>query len=131
MDTWADVDAAFEAVMNQRKKRQENLTIISTILIFSSTIWLIAPSIQPALQGKGGLIQALGLPLIVIIWALQVDEYVNGDAKGNTRAASAATIAWAPLLWIGLSPVVTSQTPESILAAVSYTHLTLPTKRIV
>ena len=81
MDTWADVDAAFEAVMNQRKKRQENLTIISTILIFSSTIWLIAPSIQPALQGKGGLIQALGLPLIVIIWALQVDEYVNGDAK--------------------------------------------------
>ena len=117
MDTWADVDAAFEAVMDQRKKRQDNLTIISTILIFSSTIWLIAPSIQPALQGKGGLIQALGLPLIVIIWALQVDEYVNGDAKGNTRAASAATIAWAPLLWIGLSPLVTSQTPENILAA--------------
>ena len=117
MDTWADVDAAFEAVMDQRKKRQDNLTIISTILIFSSTIWLIAPSIQPALQGKGGLIQALGLPLIVIIWALQVDEYVNGDAKGNTRAASAATIAWAPLLWIGLSPVITSQTPENILAA--------------
>ena len=25
MDTWADVDAAFEAVMNQRKKRQDNL----------------------------------------------------------------------------------------------------------
>ena len=117
MDTWADVDAAFEAVMDQRKKRQDNLTIISTILIFSSTIWLIAPSIQPALQGKGGLIQALGLPLIVIIWALQVDEYVNGDAKGNTRAASAATIAWAPLLWIGLSPLVASQTPENILAA--------------
>ena len=117
MDTWADVDAAFEAVMDQRKKRQDNLTIISTILIFSSTIWLIAPSIQPALQGKGGLIQALGLPLIVIIWALQVDEYVNGDARGNTRAASAATIAWAPLLWIGLSPVITSQTPENILAA--------------
>ena len=117
MDTWADVDAAFEAVMDQRKKRQDNLTIISTILIFSSTIWLIAPSIQPALQGEGGLIQALGLPLIVIIWALQVDEYVNGDAKGNTRAASAATIAWAPLLWIGLSPLVTSQTPENILAA--------------
>ena len=117
MDTWADVDAAFEAVMDQRKKRQDNLTIVSTILIFSSTIWLIAPSIQPALQGKGGLIQALGLPLIVIIWALQVDEYVNGDAKGNTRAASAATIAWAPLLWIGLSPVITSQTPENILAA--------------
>ena len=117
MDTWADVDAAFEAVMDQRKKRQDNLTIISTILIFSSTIWLIAPSIQPALQGKGGLIQALGLPLIVIIWALQVDEYVNGDAKGNTRAASAATIAWAPLLWIGLSPLITSQTPENILAA--------------
>ena len=117
MDTWADVDAAFEAVMDQRKKRQDNLTIISTILIFSSTIWLIAPSIQPALQGEGGLIQALGLPLIVIIWALQVDEYVNGDAKGNTRAASAATIAWAPLLWIGLSPVITSQTPENILAA--------------
>ena len=117
MDTWADVDAAFEAVMDQRKKRQDNLTIISTILIFSSTIWLIAPSIQPALQGKGGLIQALGLPLIVIIWALQVDEYVNGDAKGNTRAASAATIAWAPLLWIGLSPFVASQTPENILAA--------------
>ena len=125
MDTWADVDAAFEAVMDQRKKRQDNLTIISTILIFSSTIWLIAPSIQPALQGKGGLIQALGLPLIVIIWALQVDEYVNGDAKGNTRAASAATIAWAPLLWIGLSPLITSQTPENILAtlilvAISY-----------
>lgn len=117
MDTWADVDAAFEAVMDQRKKRQDNLTIISTILIFSSTIWLIAPSIQPALQGKGGLIQALGLPLIVIIWALQVDEYVNGDAKGNTRAASAATIAWAPLLWIGLSPLIASQTPENILAA--------------
>lgn len=117
MDTWADVDAAFEAVMDQRKKRQDNLTIISTILIFSSTIWLIAPSIQPALQGEGGLIQALGLPLIVIIWALQVDEYVNGDAKGNTRAASAATIAWAPLLWIGLSPLITSQTPENILAA--------------
>ena len=118
MDTWADVDAAFDAVMDQRKKRQDNLTMISTVLIFASTIWLIAPSIQPALQGKGGLIQALGLPLIVIIWALQVDEYVNGDAKGNTRAASAATIAWAPLLWIGLSPVVTNQSPENILAAI-------------
>ena len=117
MDTWADVDAAFEAVMEQRQKRHDNLTLISTILIFSSTIWLIAPSIQPALSGSGGLIEALGLPLLVILWALQVDEYVNGDAKGNTRAASAATIAWAPLLWLAVSPVIENSSIENIVAA--------------
>lgn len=123
MDTWADVDAAFEAVMEQRQKRQDNLMLISTILIFSSTIWLIAPSIQPALQGSGGLIEALGLPLLVIIWALQVDEYVNGDAKGNTRAASAATIAWAPVLWLAISPVIEERSVENIVAALILTGI--------
>lgn len=123
MDTWADVDAAFEAVMEQRQKRQDNLMLISTILIFSSTIWLIAPSIQPALQGSGGLIEALGLPLLVIIWALQVDEYVNGDAKGNTRAASAATIAWAPVLWLAISPVIEERSLENIVAALILTGI--------
>ena len=100
MDEWADVEGAIKAAIKQRQKRLETLTGISAMLILSSAIWLIWPNITSALKGESGLFSVLGLPLLVLVWGLMVQDLGLSDPKARTRVGATASIAWPVLLII-------------------------------
>ena len=94
MDEWADVEGAIKAAIKQRKKRLESLTSISAILILSSAIWLVWPNLTSAIKGESGLFSVLGLPLLVLVWGLMVQDLGLSDPRSRTRVGATASIAW-------------------------------------
>lgn len=114
MDEWADVEGAIKAAIKQRKKRLENLTGISAMLILSSAIWLVWPNLMSAIKGESGLFSVLGLPLIVLLWGLMVQDVGLSDPRSRTRVGATASIAWPVLLIIAAQRFTLDTNSETI-----------------
>ena len=108
MDEWADVEGAIKAAIEQRQQRIESLTGFSAILILVSAIWLVWPSLSSALKGDSGLLSALGLPLLILIWGLMVQDIGVSDSKARTRIGATSSIAWPVLLLIAAQKFTTN-----------------------
>ena len=98
MDAWADVETAIEAAIKQRQQRLERLTTASALLLLSGALWLMWPSLNAAMNGESGLLKGLGLPLLIIVWGLIIQDLVVDDPRARTRVGSAASVAWPVLL---------------------------------
>jgi|TARA_B110000459_G_scaffold194171_1_gene233297 hypothetical protein len=98
VDAWADVETAIEAAIKQRQQRLERLTTASALLLLSGALWLMWPSLNAAMNGESGLLKGLGLPLLIIVWGLIIQDLVVDDPRARTRVGSAASVAWPVLL---------------------------------
>ena len=98
VDAWADVETAIEAAIKQRQQRLERLTTASALLLLSGALWLMWPSLNAAMNGDSGLLKGLGLPLLIIVWGLIIQDLVVDDPRARTRVGSAASVAWPVLL---------------------------------
>ena len=74
MDAWADVESAIRAAIKQRKARLERLVGASSVIILLGAIWLVWPNLAAAAKGEAGLLNGLGMPIIVLIWGLLVQD---------------------------------------------------------
>ena len=110
MDAWSDVEGAIQAAIKQRTDRLEKLVAASSMLILVGAIWLIWPTLSAALKGEGGLLNGLGMPIIILIWGLLVQDIGLTNPSTRTRVGASATIAWPVLLMIASKELVcTSQ----------------------
>ena len=114
MDEWADVEGAIKAAIEQRQQRIESLTGFSAIIILISAIWLVWPSLSSALRGDSGLLSALGLPLLILVWGLMVQDIGISDSKARTRIGATSSIAWPVLLIIAAQKFTTDSYSEII-----------------
>ena len=100
MDAWADVESAIQAAVNQRNDRLEKLVAISAISILLGAIWLVWPTLSAAAKGEGGLLNGLGMPILILAWGLLVQDIGLTSPTARTRVGASATIAWPVLLMI-------------------------------
>ena len=114
MDEWADVEGAIKAAIEQRQQRIESLTGFSAIIILISAVWLVWPSLSSALRGDSGLLSALGLPLLILVWGLMVQDIGISDSKARTRIGATSSIAWPVLLIIAAQKFTTDSYSEII-----------------
>ena len=114
MDEWADVEGAIKAAIKQRQKRIESLTGFSAIIILTGAIWLVWPSLSAALRGDSGLLSSLGLPLLILVWGLMVQDIGLSDSRARTRIGATSSIAWPVLLIIAAQKFTTDSNSEII-----------------
>jgi len=100
MDAWSDVEGAIQAAIKQRNDHLERLIAISAISILLGAIWLVWPTLSSAIKGEGGLLNGLGLPIIILVWGLLVQDIGLSTPSSRTRVGASATIAWPILLMI-------------------------------
>ena len=106
MDAWSDVEGAIQAAIKQRTNRLERLVATSSIMILLGAIWLVWPTLSAAAKGQGGLLNGLGMPIIILIWGLLVQDIGLTNPSARTRVGASATIAWPVLLMIASKEVV-------------------------
>ena len=100
MDAWSDVDGAIQAAIKQRNANLERLVTASSLLILSGAIWLVWPNLSPAANGESGLLTGLGMPILILIWGLLVQDIGTTNPISRTRIGASSTIAWPILLLI-------------------------------
>ena len=100
MDAWSDVDGAIQAAINQRNANLERLVTASTLIILLGAIWLVWPNLSAAAKGESGLLTGLGMPILILIWGLLVQDIGTTNPISRTRIGASSTIAWPVLLII-------------------------------
>ena len=100
-----DVEGAIQAAIKQRTERLEKLVATSSMLILLGAIWLVWPTLSAAAKGEGGLLTGLGMPIIILIWGLLVQDIGLTNPSARTRVGASATIAWPVLLMIASKEV--------------------------
>ncbi|MBT5254836.1 MAG: hypothetical protein HOL72_03640, partial [Euryarchaeota archaeon] len=101
MEAWADVEKAIQAEKLMRHQKMNNLVNFSAFTLLGAAIWLAWPALNSAIEGKSGIISGLGLPIIILIWGVVVQDIVVDDAKARSRVGGGASIVWPILLMIG------------------------------
>ena len=117
MDAWSDVEGAIQAAIKQRNARLERLVAASSMLILFGAIWLVWPILSAAAKGEGGLLNGLGMPILVLIWGLLVQDIGLTEPSSRTRVGASATIAWPILLMIS-SKEITSFSEVGIIGPI-------------
>ncbi|MEC8258414.1 MAG: hypothetical protein VXZ94_04415 [Candidatus Thermoplasmatota archaeon] len=100
MDAWSDVDGAIQAAIKQRNANLERLVTTSSLLILTGAIWLVWPNLSAAANGESGLLTGLGMPILILIWGLLVQDVGTTNPISRTRIGASSTIAWPILLLI-------------------------------
>ncbi len=100
MDAWSDVDGAIQAAIKQRNANLERLVTASTLIILLGSIWLVWPNLSAAAKGESGLLTGLGMPILILIWGLLVQDIGTTNPISRTRIGASSTIAWPVLLLI-------------------------------
>ncbi len=100
MDAWSDVDGAIQAAIKQRNANLERLVTASTLIILLGSIWLVWPNLSAAVKGESGLLTGLGMPILILIWGLLVQDIGTTNPISRTRIGASSTIAWPVLLLI-------------------------------
>ncbi len=101
MEAWADVEKAIQAEKLMRHQKMNNLVNFSAFTLLGAAIWLAWPALNSAIEGKSGIISGLGLPIIILIWGVVVQDIVVDDAKARSRVGGGASIVWPILLMVG------------------------------
>ena len=102
MEAWADVEKAIQAEKLMRNNKMDNLVNFSAFSLLGAAIWLAWPALNSAIEGKSGIISGLGLPIIVLLWGVVIQDIVVDDAKARSRVGGGASIIWPILLMIGV-----------------------------
>ncbi len=101
MDGMMTLEEAVESEAQSNVERIERLAMISALIILCSASWLAWPTLVSAMEG-GSIIQGIGYSLIILLWGVFVQDLGLMDNKSRTRIAAVTTIAFLPILVIGI-----------------------------
>ena len=101
MDGFIDMQEAVDAELKHRLDKIEKLSTFSAFAMLATATWLAWPALQSAMEG-GPLITGLGFSLIILVWGIFVQDLGILSGSGLSRIGAAVTIAWLPLLVIGI-----------------------------
>ena len=114
MDGFVDLQDAVDAEIQHRLGKIEKLSTFSAFAMLGAATWLAWPALQSAMEG-GPLITGLGYALIVLVWGIFVQDLGVLSGTGLSRVGAAATIAWLPLLVIGIGDIGGNSSEKSAL----------------
>ncbi|MDA8777874.1 hypothetical protein N9M84_01825, partial [Candidatus Poseidoniales archaeon] len=94
---WGDVEEAIKAERLLRIQRIERLSTICALMCLSGAVWLAWPTLKEAFSGDAELLSGLGMPILVILWGIVLQDLILDDPKARTRVGAASSMFW-PLL---------------------------------
>ena len=95
---WGDVDEAIKAERLLRVQRIERLSTICALFCLSGAIWLAWPVLKDAFVGDASLLTGLGMPVLVLLWGIVIQDLILDDPRARTRIGAATSIVWPVLL---------------------------------
>ncbi len=118
---WGDVDEAIKAERLLRVQRIERLSTICALFCLSGAIWLAWPVLKDAFVGDASLLTDLGMPVLVLLWGIVIQDLILDDPRARTRIGAATSIVWPVLLMFALRAY--SSSTGDILATVLFASL--------
>ena len=113
---WGDVEDAIKAERLLRIRRIERLSTICALMCLSGAVWLAWPTLNDAFSGNADLLSGLGMPILVILWGIVLQDLILDDPKARTRVGAACSIFWPLLMMFSIRSYGTEV--SDILAAV-------------
>ena len=113
---WGDVEEAIKAERLLRIQRIERLSTICALMCLSGAVWLAWPTLKDAFSGNAELLSGLGMPILVILWGIVLQDLILDDPKARTRVGAACSIFWPFLVMFSIRSYGTEV--SDILAAV-------------
>lgn len=120
---WGDVDEAIKAERLLRIQRIERLSTICALFCLSGAIWLAWPVLKDAFVGNASLLTGLGMPVLVLLWGIVIQDLILDDPRARTRIGAASSVVWPVLLMFALRAYSTNTT--NLIAAVLFAALGL------
>lgn len=120
---WGDVDEAIKAERLLRIQRIERLSTICALFCLSGAIWLAWPVLKDAFVGDASLLTGLGMPVLVLLWGIVIQDLILDDPRARTRIGAASSVVWPVLLMFALRAYSTNTT--DVLAAALFAGLGL------
>jgi len=124
MEQAGSVESRLEAEQERRQKHLDQLATLVALLLLSATFWLAWPDIKSSFSGERSVLQSLGAPMIVLAWALIMQDLPRMTAGARSRIGAATTVAWLPLALMGtwtLESETTQMVGGLVLIFVSFT----------
>ena len=118
---WGDVDEAIKAERLLRVQRIERLSTICALFCLSGAIWLAWPVLKDAFVGDASLLTGLGMPVLVLLWGIVIQDLILDDPRARTRIGAATSIVWPVLLMFALRSYSSSTT--DIVATILFASL--------
>ena len=94
---WGDVEEAIKAERLLRIQRIERLSTICALMCLAGAVWLAWPTLKDAFSGDAELLSGLGMPILIILWGIVLQDLILDDPKARTRVGAACSMFW-PLL---------------------------------
>ena len=113
---WGDVEDAIKAERLLRIRRIERLSTICALMCLFGAVWLAWPTLKDAFSGNAELLSGLGMPILVILWGIVLQDLILDDPKARTRVGAACSIFWPLLMMFSIRSYGTEV--SDILAAV-------------
>ncbi len=101
MPATTSVESRLNEEQSLRKKRLDQLATLGALMLLSATFWLAWPDLKSSFSGERSVLQSLGAPLIVLAWALVMQDLPRMTASARSRIGAATTVAWLPLVLMG------------------------------
>ena len=118
---WGDVDDAIKAERLLRVQRIERLSTICALFCLSGAIWLAWPVLKDAFVGDASLLTGLGMPVLVLLWGIVIQDLILDDPRARTRIGAATSIVWPVLLMFALRAYSSSM--ADIVATILFASL--------
>lgn len=118
---WGDVDEAIKAERLLRVQRIERLSTICALFCLSGAIWLAWPVLKDAFVGDASLLTGLGMPVLVLLWGIVIQDLILDDPRARTRIGAATSIVWPVLLMFALRAY--SSSTSDIAATILFASL--------
>ena len=120
---WGDVDEAIKAERLLRIQRIERLSTICALFCLSGAVWLAWPVLKDAFAGDASLLSGLGMPVLVLLWGIVIQDLILDDPRARTRIGAASSIIWPVLSMFSIRAFSTDL--SSLLAALLFAGLGL------
>ena len=118
---WGDVDEAIKAERLLQVQRIERLSTICALFCLSGAIWLAWPVLKDAFVGDASLLTGLGMPVLVLLWGIVIQDLILDDPRARTRIGAATSIVWPVLLMFALRAYSSGMT--DIVATILFASL--------
>ena len=118
---WGDVDEAIKSERLLRVQRIERLSTVCALFCLSGAIWLAWPVLKDAFVGDASLLTGLGMPVLVLLWGIAIQDLILDDPRARTRIGAATSIVWPVLLMFALRAYSSNST--DIVATILFASL--------
>ncbi|MAR46994.1 MAG: hypothetical protein CMA41_04235 [Euryarchaeota archaeon] len=118
---WGDIDEAIKAERLLRIQRIERLSTICALFCLSGAVWLAWPVLKDAFVGDASLLTGLGMPVLVLVWGIVIQDLILDDPRARTRIGAASSVIWPVLLMFALRAY--SSSTVDIIATVIFIGL--------